>query len=272
MYRGLSMFRRYFVKHSNSDVVVSFGVLAYRLRFDTAYNCAVPEFLFIQRKDTLAFVEVCRGRYNVFNLDYMLHLFANMTVEEKTALQTYDFDAIWDRLWKNKRGNNADYVTAKAKFAMLQNGLRVRTPDGQTIIVNLDYVVANCGGSRSETEWTIPRGRRNNVESNVTCAFREFTEETGVASEKIMLSKRFRPFVMDKLGSNGILYKSVYYVGKCLDHNVDISRINDVQAKEVRAVQWLDFQTACSKLDTTKQVSTFERLNKRILMSMIDAV
>lgn len=267
------MYKKSFFKQSNTDMIVSFGVLVYRLKYDLHQNCVIPEYLMVQRKDTLAFVEVCRGRYNIFNIDYIMHLFANMTVDEKNVLTRTEFDAIWESMWAHKKANNMDYNVAKAKFAMLKSGVHVKNASGgqpADLVFDLAYIIANCGGSRAECEWNIPRGRRNSVESNLTCALREFTEETGVDSCKLVLSKRFRPFVMDKLGSNGIMYRAVYYVAKCIDHNVDIYHINDVQAKEIRAVRWFDYKTTLSKLETPKQCVTFERLNKRVLLSMLD--
>ena len=264
------MYKRNFFKPNSNDVIVSFGVLAYRLAYDLQNNCVFPEYLMVQRKDTLSFVEICRGRYNLFNADYIMHLFANMTFEEKMMLKLMEFDVIWESMWSHKKANSMDFNMAKAKFAMLKNGVKMKNAN-EDFLMDLDYIIANCGGSRPECEWNIPRGRRNNVESNLNCALREFSEETGIDANKLVLSKRLRPFVMDKLGSNGIMYRAIYYVAKCIDNNLDVSIINDVQAKEIRSVKWFDYKTVLSKLETSKQCATFEKLNKR-MVSLVDIV
>lgn len=261
------MFRKNFYIKQNSDMIVSFGVLTYRLCHDPVMNTVFPEYLMVQRKDSLCFVEVCRGRYNLFNLEYILHLFANMTQDEKDTLKNMEFDEFWDNMWMHRKGNYMEYNVAKAKFTMLKNGVKMGD-----IVFDLDYVIANCGGSLPECEWNIPRGRRNHIESNITCAMREFTEESGVTENKLVFSKRFRPFVMDKLGSNGILYRAIYYVAKCVDNDVDLDHINDVQAREVRAVKWFDYKGICDRLENQRQVATFKKMNQRIMTSLLDTL
>lgn len=266
------MFRKNYYTKQNPDMIVSFGVLLYRLRFNLSANAVVPEYLMVQRKDSLCFVEVCRGRYSMFNTDYILYLFAHMTQEEKETLKTKEFSEFWDTMWMHRKGNASEFNMAKAQFAMLKNGVRIKDKDGNTIVFDLDYVISNCGGSLTECEWNIPRGRRNHTESNMNCALREFAEETGINETKFVLSKRFKPFVMDKLGSNGIMYRAIYYIAKCIDNHIDTNVINDVQAKEVRAVKWFDSHGVCARMESPKQISTFLKINNRIMSTLTDTI
>ena len=276
------MYRKSFYKQLRNDMIVSFGVLAYRVRPQQAGDPprggsssaaavptrAAPEYLLVQRKDTLAFVEVCRGRYNVFNVPYLMNLFANMTEDEKRVLATESFDTIWESMWAHKRNNNLDYAIAKTKFGMLQNGVQVYHDDGGSYVMDLPFIIANCGGNASDRGWNIPRGRRNNVESNMCCALREFTEETGVEPRKLALSKRVKPFVLDKLGSNGIFYRAIYFVARCNDLSDVEPPLNEVQAKEIRAVRWFGAEDVMSRLETDAQRETFELVDRQIVASL----
>jgi hypothetical protein len=70
--------------------VSSFGVICYRTGSD-----GEREYLMVQRKDSLSFVEFIRGKYNVQNRGYLLRLLANMTTAERELLATQTFDQLW---------------------------------------------------------------------------------------------------------------------------------------------------------------------------------
>jgi ADP-ribose pyrophosphatase YjhB (NUDIX family) len=225
----------------------------------------------IQRKDSICYVEFIRGKYSLAPSDqsYIMHLFKHMTFEERDMVRRNDFDRIWDALWMNNRRNHSEYHISKDKYAALKKGVMLKGT-----LFNIDYVLDNTTCCLRENEYEFPKGRKNSVESTLECAFREFEEESGIAQSKLELSDKFKPVIFDKTGCNGVEYRSFYYVAKCID-NVDATsllHLNDVQAKEVRCVRWMDYSSVVSKMHTEKAVRLFERFNKRLLSFLTDAV
>ena len=46
-------------------------------------------------------------------------------------------------------------------------------------IITIDILINKSTTNWIETEWEFPKGRRNFQEKDLTCALREFEEETG---------------------------------------------------------------------------------------------
>ena len=57
------------------------------------------KYLMIRRKDSLGYVDFMRGRYPLYNKDYLINIVNEMTDEEKNNLLTKDFDILWSNLW-----------------------------------------------------------------------------------------------------------------------------------------------------------------------------
>ena len=55
----------------------------------------------IRRKDTLGFVDFMRGKYSIYNKEYILNMIKQMTNDEKTRILTEPFSKLWGDLWGN---------------------------------------------------------------------------------------------------------------------------------------------------------------------------
>jgi adenylosuccinate synthase len=58
--------------------IISMGVIA----FTNDETTGELRFLMIRRKDTLGFMDFMRGKYSIYNKEYILNLLKEMTVEE----------------------------------------------------------------------------------------------------------------------------------------------------------------------------------------------
>ena len=74
---------------------ISLGVILFR-------KPAINYNIFIQRRDTLGYVEFMRGKYNLENIKYVFQLFKIMTETERIKILNNDFDFLWQNLWMNK--------------------------------------------------------------------------------------------------------------------------------------------------------------------------
>lgn len=211
--------------------IMSFGIICYKI--DKNKNI---QYLMIQRKDSLSFMEFIRGKYNISDVMYIRQLVSSMTSNEKGLLLKKGFDEIWNYAWYQNNTSNikhtSEYVESKNKFEYLT---------GNNVLITIMNDLVSC--TDQEQEWGFPKGRRKLRESDLDCAVREFCEETRLSSDDIEIIADILPFEEIFFGTNNVLYKHTYYIAKI--KNNDIQLIIDhnciEQIREVRAVKWFSF-------------------------------
>lgn len=255
--------------------IISYGIICYRLVFNSKLNGICPEYLMVQRKDSLSYVEFIRGKYNIKAKTYIMDMFALMTEDERVGIQQNTFERLWQTLWcKNISDDNKsfskEYKEACDKFNMLKSGYFIKSGDEMTLF-SIDYIIENTTSRYNETEWGFPKGRRNINECDIHCAIREFKEETGIHSKSIFISTFIKPLEEVFSGSNNIRYKHVYYVAKMLDNNsISVDPSNKQQCKEIRNINWFNYTEAQSKIRDTniERKELFRRLNQTIMKNI----
>ena len=232
--------------------VMSFGIICYKI------ENSVIKYLMVQRKDSLAFMEFVRGKYNISNISYITELISQMTINEKKLLSNNDFDIIWNYAWCQVNINikhTAEYLESKKKYNNLfQNNI-------------LSNILKELINIYNEQEWGFPKGRRKLKESNIDCAIREFCEETRILKTDIDIKKELNCFEEIFYGSNNILYKHVYYVAKV---NKNVNLIIDAncieQVREIRALEWNTFNEVLNKIKkkNIERIEIFKLTDKLI--------
>ena len=101
--------------------VMSCGNIIFRL------DSNEPKILMIQRKDSLCYIEFLRGKYDIYNINYIQILIDKCNIEEKKNILEKSFDILWKELWlideENKSYlNNSDYKKGYEKFIKLSMG------------------------------------------------------------------------------------------------------------------------------------------------------
>ena len=240
-----------------------------------------PAFLVVQRRDSYAYVEFLRGKYDIRNRRYVVEMFASMTEGERTALLSHGFQQLWDNLWGGcslpatgadagaddainggspggspgagspdatvgdgellsegtKYGNRMEFFEARSKFRRMQKGVRMRTCDGEHIVLDLAYAADRgraLGCDVVVPEWGFPKGRRNRCgETGLECALRELQEETGIHRSRIEIAPG-KPFEEVFTGSNGVRYRHVYYAAKVAGEQRPQGAPRDLAANDAR--------------------------------------
>ena len=66
-----------------------------------------------------------RGKYNLTSKDYLLNIINEMTMTEKHALLTTNFNDLWNKLWGEYVFNQykTEKTAAQEKFKLLQSGI-----------------------------------------------------------------------------------------------------------------------------------------------------
>lgn len=255
--------------------IISYGIICYRLVYNSNLNGISPEYLMVQRKDSLSYVEFIRGKYNIKAKSYIMDMFSLMTEEERQGIKINTFDNLWQTLWcKNlsddSKSFSKEYKEAYDKFNMLKNGYYIKNGNEMTFF-SIDYITDNTKSKFDETEWGFPKGRRNINECDIHCAIREFKEETGISSKSIYVSHYIKPLEEVFSGSNNVRYKHVYYVAKMIDNSkVSLNPLNKQQIKEIRNIQWFNYTDAQNKIRDTniERKELFRRLNQTIIKNI----
>ncbi len=223
--------------------IISYGFICYRIVKERI------NILMVQRKDSLCYVEFMRGKYDINNKTYIMHLISNMTEEERFNIVGGDFVVLWNELWckdsDSIKSYNKEFIDARLKFNQLQRGYYLRNGN-DLLFFDLKYCVMNTVSLCEESEWGFPKGRRNANESDMTCALRELKEETGMDSIFLNIKVGQKPFEEIFSGTNNKRYKHVYYIAEITSPNVDLS-INP-SCKEIKCVKWFDIDDAYKKI------------------------
>jgi len=255
--------------------ITSFGIICYKISPENKI-----EYLMIQRKDSLCFMEFIRGKYELKNHSYIRNLLSGMTIHERDLLQTLDFDNLWNHVWYqtsiSKQTN--EYNHAKTKFETLVKGYSANGSPCDNKKITLKYLIDTSISLFENPEWGFPKGRRKIYEDDIKCAVREYTEETGIHGNLINLDSDMPPYEEIFYGTNNILYRHVYYVAKLIKYNdsdiidVDLNNIN--QAREVRAIKWLSFENVLVHIreHNTERKKLIEQVDKLLKDKMLDSI
>jgi ADP-ribose pyrophosphatase YjhB (NUDIX family) len=227
----------------------------------TSYGCIVfrrirnsTEYLMVQRRDSLAYVEFLRGKYRLDNVTYISRLLKGMTRDELDRLRDLSFSELWNQLWTGASRNFLrEQNDADAKLTHLRRGYSINdnheTGDKHQISLNSLIETITDDVCLPETEWGWPKGRRDLMETDRECAVREFWEETGIRPNCIRIINNVNPVSEEFTGSNGIRYKHVYYLAEYVGPS--FTKHNRFQTTEIRAVKWMDFNQVMSKLSSS---------------------
>jgi len=197
------------------------------------------EYCLVKRRHTMNYIQFIRGLYDITEIDNIILMFKRMTIEEYNRIKTLKFRELWDNLWLNipyKNDYINDYGIAKFKFDFIKN--------------NMINLLDKYKTKYEMSEWGFPKGRRNDYESNLNCAIREFEEETGIDKNNIIILDRLYPLIEETIGSNGKSYKMIYYFGIINDNNVEanLDENNILQTLEIGDIKFLSYTEALNNI------------------------
>ena len=83
----------------------------------------IPKIIMIQRKDSLCYIELIRGKYNIDDDDRLKLLFERISVEESKKIKTDNFKKLWNDLWLIDDDNDIKYIKEYKRSEFLFNRL-----------------------------------------------------------------------------------------------------------------------------------------------------
>ena len=232
--------------------ITSTGIIAIRKQKPRKY-------LMICRKDSLGYIDFIRGKYNLYDREYILSLINEMTEKEKVDLLSNDFDALWKNLWGGFVGTqyNSEENSSNRKFYLLKEGIYF-----ENYFYSLENIIKESTTSWETPEWVFPKGRRNYQEDDKKCAMREFSEETGVHLNKIEIVNNIIPFEEIFTGSNYKTYRHKYFIS-ILNEEVEL---NNFQRSEVSDLKWCTKQQCLDLIRpyNLERIEVLEKVDKII--------
>lgn len=233
--------------HQCKMPITSIGIIVFRVvpvqeDFDDSSKTKL-EYLLIRRKDTLGYIDFMRGKYSIYNKNYIINMLKQMTNDEKTMLCLGNFDVLWKNIWGDSVNNQykTEEIVSREKYKMLLNGVNNNSEN-----YSLKSLIeeSNQFPCWDEAEWGFPKGRRNNQENDYDCAIREFSEETGYPSTSLTYIQNILPFEEIFTGSNYKSYKHKYFL-MFMDYKDSING-GIFQTSEVSKVEWRTFDDSIS--------------------------
>ena len=230
--------------------VTSYGLIAVRYQDDTHLTSLFSrsntvsngndsiQFLMIQRKDSLSFVEFIRGKYNIQDEAYIGKLLRGMTQKEQHLIATKAFPELWFEVWgesSSVRSHRADYESSERRYAQISERLSVLLQENPS--------------KWTEPEWGFPKGRRNPYETDIGCAIREFQEETGLSTNDFTILHNTHSISETFFGSNQVHYCHKYYIAVCHKSIEVVMNMNNFHMiREVGNIRWCSLDEATSKI------------------------
>jgi 8-oxo-dGTP pyrophosphatase MutT (NUDIX family) len=219
-------------------------------------------YLMVRRKYTFNYIHIIRGLYDL-ELESIVKSINLLTKDEYDNLQTHDFDTLWNNIWNHttsQKNYGNEYDRAKEQFNLLKNYILPQISHK----INVTYSVP---------EWGFPKGKRNNLESNIECAKREFEEETGLTSSDYELLDRLYPLYENIKGSNGINYRHIYYIAilnssfnsanLIVNNKGQFAEIGDIGLFNVKSVENIVRKYNTEKVEIIRNLNLFLTYNTR---------
>jgi hypothetical protein len=205
--------------------ITSYGVLL-------LLNEEIPKIVMVQRKDSLCYIEILRGKYDIYNVKKIKLLLNRISKTELENIKTVDFDILWKQLWLiddiKETKYMKEYTYSKMLFESMLNDIELRD--------YIDLLVSEYDTS----EWEFPKGKKDRNEIQHECAKRELEEETNIKSTDYEIIKNISPIIENFIGENDINYRNIYYIGICKNtENVKINPDNNNQINEIKDVIFL---------------------------------
>jgi len=220
--------------------ITSIGIIVFR--YNEQNNI---EYLMIRRKDTLGFIDFMRGKYSIYNKEYLINMFKQMTNSEKERIRNMSFDELWKDIWKTEHISSQyklEEVISKEKFNSLKNGIV-----NKNNFYSIETIIQETNDEYwEEPEWGFPKGRRNYMEKDYDCAVREFVEETGFNINKIKNIQNVLPFEEIFTGSNYKSYKHKYFVSY-LNYD-ETMPMDKFEKTEVSKMDWNTYEDCLNKI------------------------
>ena len=225
------------------------------------HNCNKLELLVVKKRYTYCFVSFVFGQYSKKDDNKIQSLFNGMTLQEKIDILSMNFEILWYKIWLEfpERVSTKDITQNDKWKGMYKNTAIVyNIPHQTTAVSKLDFYLKKKnkfestflpdGGRRlkslmhntkhTKLLWEIPKGRKNNGETPLDAAIREFREETSISMSNYTVLFDIKS-VVNSYTSLNITYRNEYYMAYTAAQYTPIIHLNTSQISEIDDIRWV---------------------------------
>ena len=221
--------------------ITSYGIIAFKIMPNKKI-----QYLMIRRKDTLGYVDFIRGKYSLHNINFIMNMLNEMTINEKYNISNNNFNDLWIKLWglkdKKSSGQKIEERLSEDKLNQLKDGYIINN-----VKITLKKLIESSNSNWIEPEWGFPKGRRNHLETDLECALREWEEETGYSKKNIRIIQNIIPYDEIFTGSNYKSYKHRYYIA-LFNSKKNNESCDCFEKTEVGKMEWKDINDAIESI------------------------
>ena len=205
--------------------IISYGMIVFK------YDDDKLKFLMVRRKNSFGYIDFVRGKYTINNIYQLQNIIDEMSLEEKEKiLKIESFNDLWIEMWGiNNQNNKNEKIISSKNFELIKEGILINEKK-----ITLKDLVEKSLTKWNETEWEFPKGKRNCNEKDLTCALREFEEETGILQQKLFLIENVIPFEEIFIGTNYKSYKYKYFLAYIKEE----TKLDFFQKSEISKLEW----------------------------------
>lgn len=239
------------------DPITSFGLVCVHLNRNPTIKGKKKQlkyiddnirYLMIRKRNSFTYIEFMRAKYDLLKPEYIQKLFNHMSMYEKELVQKNKFNYLWNNLWCIKKNgmtnpkNKSDFYKGIIKYNILQNGYFCNEDNEY---YSTEKFVNNSTKNYKYPEWYFPKGRRNQNESNINSAKREFMEETNIKYNEFDVIHDINNLEEVHIGTNNVTYRTIFYPAKYKYDYISqfmSNNMNKFQKQEVGDIKWLTFK------------------------------
>lgn len=221
--------------------ITSYGIILFdRLGSDL-------RVLLCNRRDTYRYIMLLNGIWS--NEHHIRELIQSMTQEERDRIVKYSFDELWDDLYVDH--SLRVYVNRRPRNKYLDKEKFIKSE------------AASLSPQECHTPmkmWEFSKGKKENNETNMECARREFEEETRLDS-RLLRFVNAAPVGIQFTGTDRRQYEVFYYVAELMAPvaipdplTLPSDRIRtSAHSGEVAEVQWVSVRDAACVISRMNQ-------------------
>lgn len=248
--------------------ITSYGMILYRIKDQQPY------YLMIQRSYTPDFKELIRGKFDFEEPDYIQRLISRITLHEInyirncTHKQLYNDIEKYYKVKKNRQYHD-NYQKAKDNYQKLMNGYQ----NSDHCLIKFDKLIKrNNPTYYLEPDWGFPKGRRNykGHESDLECAMREATEETGILPASYSIIPNIYATEV-YCGTNDVQYAHKYFIALCPNTSIYyIDPFNKHQLGEIRKMGWYPYNQAINMIRPyhSEKVRALTKIHQNLIKNL----
>ena len=124
--------------HNCKKPITSIGIICFRI--NKIKNNQV-EYLMVQRKDSMGYVDILRGKYNIHNNFHIKNILNEITHTEKQNIINFNYKQLWIKLWditdsdeiskinSNKNNNETKFEHLKKNPIFINHNTKYSEPE-----------------------------------------------------------------------------------------------------------------------------------------------